>query len=372
MTPFRSRLRSSALLGRLAVLVVAALVVTAVRSRGGGQVFSFVLAGAALFAVVRLLTWLSSRVELEPGGRLVVSGPWPGRRQAVDLMTLRRASARQQVSEAGDNDSPTQVHDTLDLLDDAGAALSLRVREWARGDLLIAAVEHAAALRGVTVTGGELFGLRTATAAAPVPPPQGGPLPVLDLRLRNRLVYGILGTIFTLGGTFGTLFAALVVGGFALLLGSARPEGVPSGALLLVLIPMLFAGIGVALLSLALGARLRVGADAVLRVRTNPPWRTRSLALGDLTEATATHSGHVAATGSPTRSKVALRLADRGGRTLTIDPGAWDHPEAIARAVATAAVRTALTLDPATATYLTRGVPPNPIGPRPIPRGWRP
>lgn len=369
MTPFRSRLRSSALLGPLLALLAFGVFVYTLRARGDGQPFSFVLGAVALFAGVRLVTWLSSRAELEPGGRLVVIGPWPGRRRTLDLAALRRASARRQVTgTGGGRNARMRVHDTMDLLDETGATLSLQVREWARADLLIAAVEEAAVRRGVSVTGGELFGLATAAAApaAPAHPPRGGPLPVLDLRLANRFVYGFIGAIFTVLGTV----VLLAFGGFALLLGATPLEGLVSGlALLPLLIGPVFACIGVALLSLALGARLRLAADGVLRVRTNPPWRTRRVALGELGAAGASHAGHVSVNGRPARSRVALRLADRSGATLTVDPGAWDHPEAIAGAVASAAAAGAVALDPGTARYLALGVPPTPAGARPTARG---
>ena len=347
-------------------LAVFGVFVNAIWSRGGGGPFSFVLVFAALLAGVRLVTWLSSWAELEPTGRLVVTGPWPGRRRAVDLCALGRASARQQMTGAGGRNPRLRVQDSIELLDASGATLSLQVREWAREDLLIGAVEQSAAQRGVSVAAGELFGMQTAAPAPAAPPPQGGPVPVLNLRLGNRLVYGFIGAVFTLLDTT----ALLVVGGFALLSGAGPLAGLESGsALLPLLIAPIFTCVGMALLSLALGARLRLGADGVLRVRTNPPWRTRRMALGELTAATASHAGYISVIGRPARSKVALRLADRRGRTLTVDPGAWDHPEAVARAVSAAAAGGAVALDPGTARYLALGVPPKPTGSRPTPRG---
>lgn len=369
MAPFRTRLRSSAFLAPLVGLALLGVFLAVTRWGDGVAPFSFVLAVGALFAGGRLVSWLASRAELEPSGRLVVTGPWPGRRHAVDLSALSRVAARQQVTGTGGRDSRMRIHDTLELLDATGAALSLRVREWARADLLIAAVEQAAAQRGVPVTGAELFDMQTTAAslAAPAPPVAGGPLPVLDLRLRNRFVYGFIGTIFTALGTT----ALLLMGGTVALMRMTPPIGGRGAgfALLPLLIAAVFPCIGVALLSLAFGARLALSADGDLRVRTNPPWRTRHLALHELSAASAGHAGYISVNGRPARSKVALRLADRSGRTLTVDPGAWEHPEGVARAVAAAAAGAEVALDAGTARYLTLGVPPTPTGPRPTASG---
>jgi len=371
MAAFRTRLRSSVLLGPLVGLALFGGFLLLTRWGDGVAPPSLVLALGALFAGVRLLTWLSTRAELEPGGRLVVTGPWPGRRHAVDLATLKRVAARQQVTGTGGRDSRMRVHDTLELLDDSGGGLSLRVREWARADLLIAAVEQAAAQRALPVTGAELFGMQTAAAPAPPPAPAapaaGGPLPVLDLRLQHRFIYGFIGTIFTALGTTALLFAA----GTMALLSAAPPIGGRGAgfSLLPLLIAAIFPCIGVALLSLAFGARLALDADGDLRVRTNPPWRTRRLALAELTAASASHAGYISVNRRPARSKVALRLADRSGRTVTVDPGAWEHPEAIAGAVAAAAAGAEVALDPGTARYLALGVPPTPTGLRPTAGG---
>lgn len=359
MTPFSSRRRVGRLLAPLGALAVFA----ALRAVTGDFPATWFLVAAALLAAVQAGAWLSSRLELQPTGLLVVTGPVPGRQRVLDLTALREVTARQRVTRP--NSGGLRVHDVLDLADASGDRLSLLPREWARGDLLVAAVEQAAPLREVPVTGGELFGLTAPADPLPPPPPPApaGPQPALDLRLRLRGLWLLFGIVFAfVGGVVGLMFA-----GAAMLLGVVRaPE---PNFQLVVLVPVL---VGAAFLlgglyacGAAIAARLRVGADGLLSVRSVPPWRTRTVALRELAAVEARHAGYLSVNRAQPRPRVALRLRERTGRAVTLDAGSWTRPDLVAAAVARGATASGLDLDPATSRYLATGAPPAQVSSRP-------
>ncbi len=177
--------------------------------------------------------------------------------------------------------------------------------------------------------------------------------PAVDLRPPGGLrgIAGFVGAVFTF---VGTMFV-LVGGAFGLL---ARDSG--WFALPFVLLGAVFAVLGMLGLGWVIGARLRISPDGTLEVRSVPPWRRRRIALDELARVEARVAGYVSVNRRPARPRVVVRLTDRGGKTTSVDLGAWQQPAALGAIIARAAHHSGADVDEPTRTYLASGMPPLP------------
>ncbi len=389
-------------LGGLALVAVFALTVFADASFQ--PIFLAGIAGTAVWTVVK---GLAHRLELDAGGTLTHRRP-PMSTTSVDLQRLRHAEVTERIvrrsSEAPGPRPRVQSWIEMELSDADGGRLHLRPRAWRRADLLVAAVEDAAARADIEVVGHELLGMRAtgpgsdedgaATERAmpwtepPVPAPStsadsrmadagvevdelsAANLPSTPARtggvtLRPRAVFRVLPVLFALGAVLigvpfvllGRLFSGVVGGGGPI---SAPTLG---GGLPLVLVGV-FVLLGVLGAVSSLVAKLEVGTDGTLRVRPVPFWRQRTLRLGRLRRLDA-HAGPILSNITLERRASALTLTDVNAERIKVIVDAWADAEPFLEVVASRARASGAVADDATRALLTTGTPPPPTGPRP-------
>jgi hypothetical protein len=350
MIPFSSRPTRSRLLGPLLGIALAMLVgLVGLRVARAPALWPPLLGLAGIFVVVPVAAWIASRLEVQPNGLLVVAGPWPGRRQEVDLSDLVAVAAAQRVTTS---DRGLRVENELHLADGSGRRVRLDPGRWAAADELLAAVRQGVETRGLAVENGELFGLGPVPEAPPPAPAwDDDPPPSLDLHPAPglRLALGFGGAVFLVVG----LAAALIGIPIGLLV-----ESSPVFLLPFAVIGLLFALLGLLGLAWSLLGRLRLAPDGTLVVRGPPTFVTRRAALGELSAATSRLNGWFSINRGPPVPRVAVRLADRSGRTVQVEPGAWQQPEVLAPALARWAATSGVDLDRATQAYLLHGIPP--------------
>jgi hypothetical protein len=327
---------------------------------------------AAVLMVTSVASQVLARLEVDVAGMLTVRGLLPGRGRAVDLSQLAFARAREHATmddrSSGHRDHPYIVQ-VLELRDAAGRELRVEPRAWQRADLVVEAVEQAARARGVPIEGGELFGVRPAEGEPAAQPDLAGadapapPVPTAQLVVRPRASIRAVAAWFALIlGLFGLLFAGL--GGLvlgltlgALGLGLNGFAALPiAGVVWLVLVVAAVVG--------ALRARLTLGPDGRLSVRSWPPW-PRHLSLGQLARVEAVPGRWVRA-GTLYERTTRVTLTERSGAQVKLMAEAWNDLPVLMPALAAWAQRSGAQVDERTRAYLLLGRKPTAAGTRPL------
>ncbi len=369
MEPFSTRQRWGARLAPVAMLAVSAATTTYLFTgwRDAPRLFAVASGVFTAAMVAAALSALAARLTLDASGVLTSHGLRAASTRRVDLSRLVEARAVEEASVSGTGgDRRISVRRALDLRDGLGQHLRVDPRTWQRGDLLIAAIEAAAAARDVPVQGGQLFGMG-ATEPGPAPEvldaTEAPPVPDRDLAFPQvaqlRVVLAVFGLVV---GFIGLTFLA-VSAGSALLPGPAGDVG--GGGWIFGLFPLLGALMVVAsplLLLSAAGNRVTLRRDGRLAVWVLP-W-PRRVRLADLTRVEARAAGYRSVNAQVTaRTRVVLQ--DRAGGRAAFIGESWRDPGVLMPAIAAWAARAGVALDAAARDYLLHGRPPAPHGGRP-------
>lgn len=174
--------------------------------------------------------------------------------------------------------------------------------------------------------------------------PNGTPV----VRLRPPALLAVLGGGALVVGAIGWLVVG-AVDGVTGVLAVGTPAAEPSG--LLRLLPLVFAGVGAALLVGFLTSFVRVAQDGTLSVRSwaprfPPPWRVRRIALGRLASVSARAAGTPHRMVQASRVSTALTLTDVTGHAVEVNPEWWADPQPLLAVLRQAVARTGASVSP--------------------------